>query len=93
MTLEGWSGDIARPIMDVYPYAWIFFIVFILTATFTVLNLFIAVIVNSLNAIHSDEQAVEGNDLQTIRQELSAVHADVVVIRKILEEQKASGAR
>ncbi len=93
MTLEGWSGDIARPIMDVYPYAWIFFIVFILTATFTVLNLFIAVIVNSLNAIHSDEQSIEGNDIRTIRDELAAVHTDVTVIRRLLEEQKASGNR
>jgi voltage-gated sodium channel len=90
MTLEGWSGDIARPIMKVYPYAWIFFVVFILTATFTVLNLFIAVIVNSLNSIHSDEHAAEGNDLRTVREELAAVHAEVSAIRRILEARYGS---
>lgn len=93
MTLEGWSGDIARPIMKVYPYAWIFFVIFILTATFTVLNLFIAVIVNSLNSIHSDEHAAEGNDLRTVREELAAVHAEVSLIRKILEERYGPTAK
>lgn len=97
MTLEGWSGDIARPIMEVYPYAWIFFVVFILTATFTVLNLFIAVIVNSLNTIHSDdhvaEYAAEGNDIRTMREEIAAVHAEVTAIRKMLEERYGPSAR
>ena len=85
MTLEGWSGDIARPIMEVYPYSWIFFFIFILTATFTVLNLFIAVIVNSLNTIHEEESADLGNDIETVRKELAAVHEEVAALRKLLE--------
>jgi voltage-gated sodium channel len=85
MTLEGWSGDIARPIMEVYPSSWIFFLIFILTATFTVLNLFIAVIVNSLNTIHEEESADLGNDIETVRKELAAVHEEVTTLRKLLE--------
>jgi len=85
MTLEGWSGDIARPIMQVYPYSWIFFLIFILTATFTVLNLFIAVIVNSLNNINEEESADLGNDMETVRKELAAVHEEVTALRKFLE--------
>jgi voltage-gated sodium channel len=77
MTLEAWAGGVARPIMEVYPYAWIFFILFILTATFTVLNLFVAVIVNSLNTIHGEEELDKGNDLETIRKELSSMHQDI----------------
>jgi voltage-gated sodium channel len=85
MTLEGWSGDIARPIMEVYPSSWIFFLIFILTATFTVLNLFIAVIVNSLNTIHEEESADLGNDIETVRKELAAVHEEITTLRKLLE--------
>jgi len=44
MTLESWSMGIARPVMEHFPYAWAFFIPFILIATFTMLNLFIAII-------------------------------------------------
>ena len=50
MTLESWSMGIVRPVMEKYPLAWLFFIPFILVTTFTMLNLFIAVIVNSMQA-------------------------------------------
>ena len=48
MTLESWSMGIVRPLMEVFPYAWTFFIPFILVATFTMLNLFIGVIVGAM---------------------------------------------
>ena len=54
MTLESWSMGIVRPVMEVYPYAWAFFVPFILIVTFAVLNLFIAIIVN---AMHDEAQA------------------------------------
>jgi voltage-gated sodium channel len=58
MTLESWSMGIVRPVLEVFPYAWIFFLPFILLTTFTMLNLFIAVIVNALN-VETDEAAAE----------------------------------
>lgn len=48
MTAESWASNIARPVMEVYPYAWIFFVLFILATSFIVLNLFIAVIVDAM---------------------------------------------
>ena len=45
MTLEGWVDGVVKPIMEKHPYAWLFFIPFIIATTFTVLNLFIGVIV------------------------------------------------
>jgi voltage-gated sodium channel len=84
MTLEAWAGGVARPIMEVYPYAWIFFILFILTATFTVLNLFVAVIVNSLNSIHGQEESSKGNDIRTMRNELELMRRDVRELREYL---------
>ena len=88
MTLEAWAWGVARPIMEVYPYAWIFFILFILTATFTVLNLFVAVIVNSLNAIHGQEESSKGNDMQTMRNELELMRREVSELRKHLLENR-----
>jgi voltage-gated sodium channel len=49
MTGDGWSDSVARPIMEVFPYAWVFFVIFILISTFVILNLFIAVIVDASN--------------------------------------------
>ena len=88
MTLEAWAGGVARPVMELYPYAWIFFIIFILTATFTVLNLFVAVIVNSLNTIHGEEESDKGNDLETMRRELKLMRQDVKEIRDHLLKAK-----
>ncbi|MDX5367365.1 MAG: ion transporter [Alphaproteobacteria bacterium] len=55
MTLESWSMGIVRPVMEIYPYAWIFFVPFIVLTSFMVLNLFIAIIVNSMQALHEEE--------------------------------------
>jgi len=38
MTLESWSMGIVRPVMEVYPYAWMFFVPFILITSFAVVN-------------------------------------------------------
>jgi voltage-gated sodium channel len=50
MTLESWSMGIVRPVMEQFPYAWLYFLPFIFVTTFTMLNLFIAVIVNAMQA-------------------------------------------
>jgi len=51
MTLESWSMGIVRPVMEVYPYAWMFFVPFIIIATFTILNLFIGIIVSTMQEL------------------------------------------
>ena len=51
MTLESWSSAIARPVMDGVPFAGIYFVSFILIATYTTLNIFIAIVVNTMNEV------------------------------------------
>jgi voltage-gated sodium channel len=55
MTGEAWP-DIARAVMETQPYAWIFFVLYILVVSFAVLNLFIAVIVNGMEEISEEER-------------------------------------
>ena len=69
MTLESWSMGISRPVMAQFPYAWAFFVPFILIATFTMLNLFIAVIVNAVQSMHDEEHKAEHDaDIATQQQ-------------------------
>ena len=63
MTLESWSSGIARPMIDDYPWIWLFFVPFILISSFMVLNLFIAIIVTATQSIHADEQTEQGEQL------------------------------
>jgi voltage-gated sodium channel len=65
MTLESWSMGIVRPVMEQHPVAWVFFVGFILITTFTVLNVLIAVLVNSMSAeseTAAERRAEEGHE-------------------------------
>ena len=55
MTLESWSMGIVRPVLEVYPYAWVFFVPFIMVTTFAVVNLLVGLIVNSMQDAHAAE--------------------------------------
>ncbi len=59
MTLESWSMGIVRPVMEVYTYAWAFFVPFIMVTTFAVVNLLVGLIVNSMQDAHSEEDNVK----------------------------------
>jgi voltage-gated sodium channel len=90
MTLESWSMGIARPVMEESPFAWVFFITFILFATFTMLNLFIAIIVNAMQTFteseHKATEALVENVGQSMEHEL---HAEVQSLRQDIRELKA----
>lgn len=51
MTLESWSMGIVRPVMETHPWAFAFFVPFIIIATFTILNLFIGIIVSTMQEL------------------------------------------
>jgi len=55
MTLESWSMGIVRPVMAEFPYAWMFFVPFIIVTTFAVVNLLVGLIVNSMQEAHGQE--------------------------------------
>ncbi len=83
MTLESWSMGIVRPVMEIYPYAWAFFVPFIMITTFAVVNLLVGLIVNSMQEAH---QEAEGQRTDAYRDE---VLARLEAIERRLE---ASGA-
>jgi voltage-gated sodium channel len=99
MTLEDWPGGVVRPIMEVYPYAWLFFIPFILMVTFAVLNLFIAIIVNSMEEaakadtkmLHTDAEQLHADAMQQTRQnemlvqEIRALRAEITALRGLVK--------
>ena len=89
MTLESWAMGIVRPVMEVYPAAWIFFLVFILASTFTLLNLFIAVIVNAIQSEGSAEvQDAADDDAQRLRAEMNELRAALLATQAMLVEKR-----
>jgi voltage-gated sodium channel len=98
MTLEGWVNDVAKPVMEKHPYAWIFFISYIVVTTFMVLNLFIGVVVNAMQAEASKAEAVEREaerdmiqeEAAPILAEVKGLRADVAELRAELERRPAT---
>ena len=83
MTLESWSMGIARPVMEHFPYAWIFFVLFILVATFTMLNLFIAIIVNAMQSYSEEERSAATQASDQARTHIEAeMHAEFRAMRE-----------
>ena len=95
MTLEGWVDGVVKPVMQIYPYAWLFFIPYILITTFAVLNLFIAVIVNAMQTEHEAARKEEERLLREEQRKLgtiSATEEDILgEIRALRAEVKALG--
>lgn len=89
MTFDNWSSGIVRPVMEAYPWAWIFFLPFIIVTSFAVLNLFIAIIVNAMQAQHEAENqqaqsAAENQlavELQRLAQQISSLREEVGNLR------------
>ncbi|MEL8054546.1 MAG: ion transporter [Pseudomonadota bacterium] len=68
MTMDGWRFEVVQKVVDDgHPYAPFFFLIFIFVASFAVLNLFIALIVDALAA---SERAATDEHLDEIEEEL-----------------------
>jgi len=81
MTVEGWP-DIARAVMVQSPQAWIFFVAYLLVATFMVLNLFIAVVVNAMQAQVTEDLKDDGDaHAREILEEVRALRRDIEALR------------
>ena len=89
MTFDDWSAGIVKPLMAEHPYAWAFFLVFILLSTFMALNLFIGVVVSALD----EETAANAPKLthppgldERILAEIAALRSEVRGLRERLGE-------
>lgn len=86
MTLESWSMGISRPVMDVYPYAWIFFILFILLVTFIMINLFIGIIVDAIFTIKEEnkEELVQEEDIS-----VRTLQVEIIELKQMIQKMDA----
>lgn len=95
MTLESWSMGIVRPVMEAHPYAWAFFVPFIICTAFAVLNLFIGLLVNTMQAAVEEAQDEELSKIMTMVQDQNArAEEQMKAMREELAEiRKELGAR
>ena len=85
MTLESWSMGIVRPVMDVYPYAWIFFVPFIFIVTFVMINLVVAIIVDAMAILNKEE---EQNIIDEIQYQDNNLNKEIKELKNEISELK-----
>ena len=94
MTLESWSMGIVRPVMEAYPFAWLFFVPFILLTSFTVLNLFIGIIVSAMQSEHEAsaeaERAALHEETESVNEQVKALRIEIAELKDMLRDQPAS---
>ena len=91
MTLESWSMGIARPVMEIYPSSWVFFISFVLIATFIMINLIIAVVVDAMGELNGDEESHIIEELHTsedhTKVQLEKLQIEIKELKELIIQQ------
>ncbi len=86
MTMDGWRNDVVQKVMDDgHPFAWVFFLIFIFIASFAVLNLFIALIVEALQRDQEALQEGEFQDIEDRQEKAERERAEILAVLKTLD--------
>ena len=88
ITLEGWT-EVMDTAMAVYPWAWVYFVSFVVMGTFVVINMFIAIIINNLDEAKAErlrdlEAPVSRDELL---RELRATQAALARLERRLDDE------
>ena len=87
MTMDGWRFEVVQKVIDDgHPYAWVFFLSFIFVASFAVLNLFIALFVEALQA---EQEAMQEEQIEQLEEDAEEAHAEREEILDVLRELRA----
>lgn len=93
MTLDDWA-NIVKPAMEAEPLALVFFLPFIILSTFVVLNLFIGVIVDSIQTLRAERDRVEIVAEEVAKsEERREIHLLVQEVRALREQVAALRGR
>ncbi len=99
MTLEGWAAEVVRPVMETHPYSVLLFIPYMLMTAFAILNLFTAVLVDSMQLIQqnysyerseNETRSIIKAELADVKDDLSGLTAEIKKLRTDIESQSKS---
>lgn len=95
MTLESWSMGISRPVMEVFSWAWIYFVPFVLCTSFLIMNVVVGIVVNAISEVsesqvREDKEAPEDTEDTQIqlRRELASLREQLAHVEELLAQQE-----
>lgn len=93
MTLESWSMGISRPVMEVFPFAWTYFVPFILVSSFIVMNVIVGVVVNAIGEISDEvkqqkkEKYIAEHNLN-LETELDKLKSQIALVEELIQSEQ-----
>ncbi len=91
MTLESWSMGISRPVMEVFPWAFLYFVPFILLTAYVVLNVVVGVVVNTISEIadaNKQEELHNRSDCE-LQEAFLKLKEQMEVVELLLQEKES----
>lgn len=90
VTFESWASQVARPIIAEIPWAWAYFVSFIIIGALVILNLVVAVILSYLG---EDDELKREEQMERLYRENQEVKRDIQEIKQIIldSHQKING--
>jgi len=82
MTLEGWP-DLANSVITEIPYAWIFFVIYIIVAALTMLYLLVAIIISAMENVTAQSRPTN-EGLDNLISEIRAMRQQIDLLEKKL---------
>lgn len=84
VTFESWASQVARPVIQEIPAAWIYFVSFIIIGALVILNLVVAVILSFLNA---DDDANRDEKLEQLLEENKELKKGLAEIKELIQNR------
>ncbi len=85
LTFEDWT-DVMYEAMDVYPWAWLYFVSFVIIAAFVFFNLFVAVIIGEMQKLQESDMKQEMHEdhlkIDLLLNEIKALREEVKELKK-----------
>lgn len=96
MTLESWSMGISRPVMEVFSWAWVYFVPFVLITSFVVMNVVVGIVVNSISEVTAanekekakDEATEEISQEEALKKEFAELKAQMDKVEALLDKSE-----
>ena len=77
MSFDSWFSGITRPVLHVFPWAWVYFISFALISTYVIMNIIIGILVNSIEEVRSQNEDESDDSIKKQLQSISAQLAEI----------------